>query len=220
MKKPHVDMFDVDAVHCMVDIETLGSGDDAPIVQIGAVLFHPLAKIGNTARAAVEVPHGIVSMPGTEFNKHIKPSKERMGSTDFDTLQWWMAQGRDAQMRVFDRSLARVELDDALCDLESWSRSWGRPVNFWWSDMDFDLRLLRAAWEKELSPVPCPYGSVDGPHRGVRDVRTIKALGRDMGMAEPPFVGIEHDALDDAWHQTHLVCSILRKMAAQRTPFE
>lgn len=204
-KHPHVAMTNPDAVHCMVDIETLGSADDAPIVQIAAVMFNPWG----TARALAGAAEGggIISAPGGEFNWHVKIE----GPIDPDTLLWWFAQGQQAQERVFARGLERFSLRYVLGEFAGWSRHiWERPVDFWWSDMDFDLRLMRAAWKRSDLLGSAPYGSDDGPHRGVRDCRTVRAIGRDLGIEPPLFVGVVHDALDDAHHQVIEVSNILR----------
>ena len=201
-------MNDPHAVHCMVDIETLGSADDAPIVQLGAVLFNPW---GTGSPYGSPKAAGCISEPGSEFSWCISPG-DRTTAIDWQTLLWWMAQGQQAQQRVFGRDNQRRPLSDTLRHFESWSRSWDRPVDFWWSDMDFDLRLMRAAWKRAGLFGSPPYGAPDGPHRGVRDCRTVRAIGRDLGIEPPPFVGIEHDALDDAIHQAIEVSNILRKI--------
>jgi exodeoxyribonuclease VIII len=198
-RAPQKSMLDPNAIHVMFDIETLGAANDAPIVQIGAVLFNPF--VGN----------GIISAPGTEFNMHVDFD---LAGADQSTLLWWFAQGQQAQQRVFGRDLPRAALRDVLVNLGGWATTWGKPVDFWWSDMDFDLRMLRAAWARELGD-PCPFGSEDGPHRGVRDCRTMRAVGKLLGVEEVPFVGVEHDALDDAHHQAVETSNILRALAAR-----
>jgi len=210
-RAPQKSMTDPTAVHCMFDIETLGTADDAPIVQIGAVLFNPFAELVDGSGAAAGQGGGIVSAPGTEFNV---PVEFDAAGADTDTLLWWFAQGQQAQQRVFGRDLKRWRLADALVQLGSWSLSWGQPVDFWWSDMDFDLRMLRAAWARDVDDAyvmcPCPFNT---NRRGVRDCRTMRAVGQMLGVEPPLFVGVEHDALDDAHHQATEVSNILRRIS-------
>lgn len=210
-RKPLPSMTDPETVHCMFDLETLGSADDTPIVQIGAVLFNPCA-VRPTDVDVIACEGGVMTGPGADFRLEI--AVDDLSAADFRTLQWWFAQGQEAQQAVFGRELARAPLRDALCRFGGWSTTWGKDVDFWWSDMDFDLRLMRAAWARSVEGYwKCPFGSDNGPHRGVRDVRTIKAIGRDLGIAEPEPWGIEHDALADAQQQARLVSRILNGVA-------
>ena len=198
----------------MFDIETLGSANEAPIVQIGAVLFNPFAEMVDGSGRGAGQGGGIISAPGTEFNRHVD---FELDGAKQSTLLWWFAQGQQAQQRVFGRDLPRAAARDVLVNFAGWATTWGKPVDFWWSDMDFDLRMLRAAWARELGDPcwPCPFGSEDGPHRGVRDCRTMRAVGKLLGVEEVPFVGVEHDALDDAHHQAVETSNILRALAAR-----
>ena len=213
-RKPQPSMIDPETVHCMFDLETLGAADDTPIVQIGAVLFSPTAQ--RPADVGVIACEGGV-MTDADSSFRIEVAVDDLSKADFGTLQWWFAQGQEAQQAVFGRELERVPLRTALYRFAGWAAgTWGKDVDFWWSDMDFDLRLMRAAWGRETSDYePCPYGSDGGPHRGVRDVRTVKAIGRDLGIEEPEMAGTEHDALADAQYQAQLVSRVLNTLAAR-----
>lgn len=204
-------------IHVCFDIETLGGKDGAPIVQIGAVLFSPWGSpsdFGGGIAGAPEV--GVISAPGTEFRRNVKLTDNDMQSATWATVQWWMTQTSDeARRRVFAEP-ERSPIRDALIAFKEWKMSWGVVPTYWWSDMDFDLRLMRQAYEKNYMATACPFGSDEGPHRGVRDFRTLRWIGKALGVEQAPRVGVEHDALDDAYHQAYYVIKVLRALGVEK----
>lgn len=181
--------------HIMVDLETLGTGDHAPIIQIGAVRFD--------WRASPDAPEGWVSSPYGEFRRNIKWRSSGFGTIDPDTMLWWLKQDERTRQQVFDQDVA-VDLTTAIADFYAWVQE-GGPVEGVWADSpSFDLRLLRQAAERVRK------GWIF-THRQERDVRTLKkelAVEGDV----PEFVGKQHDALDDAHFQALLVCNVMRRL--------
>ena len=198
-------------IHVMFDLETIGARDGAPIVQIGAVLFQPHGHVEVAGQVALD--QGTISAPGTEFRACIEMEPWRMERADWSTIQWWLTRTSDrARQRVFGDQ-TRVGIGEALIDFTEWSKSWGTDPTYWWSDMDFDLRLMRQAYENHaLQADACPFGNNLGPHRGVRDYRTLRWIGRGLGIEPAPFVGVEHDALDDAYAQAYYAVKVLRHL--------
>lgn len=192
----------------MLDIETLGTGDNAAIVQIGAVLFDPL---GVPEIVNANYVGGVISAPGTGYRANVNVRQQvSEGLCDWDTIAWWMTKTTDeARRRVFAGD--RVNLYDALQGLTKFLGSWGQPAAYVWSDVDFDIRLLRQAYNR--MGLDCPFSANSSPFRGLRDYRTIRAVGTVLGMAPPMFVGTPHDALDDAYHQATHTAAILRRLA-------
>lgn len=188
----------------MVDLETLGTGDCAPIVQVGAVLFSPWGSPSDFAAGAHDAApgEGVVSAPGHEFEAKV----ELPTVVDPDTLRWWLVKaGRDAQLRVFSEDLDdREELKDVLEALDAWSKSWGAEPKYWWGACDFDTRLLRQHRAR------LGLQHLDPKYSSARDYRTLRMVGKLLGVEEPPFVGVKHDALDDAMHQALHAVRILR----------
>ncbi|CAM7540570.1 3'-5' exoribonuclease Rv2179c-like domain-containing protein [Citrobacter freundii] len=83
----HIDTDHLNAfyTHLMVDLETMGSGPDAPIVSIGAVYFDP--STGNTGAEFYQV----VSLESS-MSFGMKP--------DASTIQWWLKQSSEARSAI------------------------------------------------------------------------------------------------------------------------
>lgn len=181
----------------MVDVETLGTGDGAMIVQIGAVRFWPY-----------DGENGLISVDGTEFCADVEVS-DANGRMDAETVLWWLRQPKEAQQRVFG-SLDRKPLLVALTEFEDWLAE--VPVEGMWANPpSFDLRLLREA--RRCVFIDGRTIKVDHPlfdHRLERCFRTLKKIGKKAGVEEPLRVGVHHDARDDAFHQAGWAIKILR----------
>jgi len=215
-------------IHCLFDLETIGGRDGAPIVQIGAVLFSPWGQPSDfdsshkdllpaDARpSAVLLPgDGVISAPGAEFRENVFVCNEDLVAADWSTIRWWLTRTSDeARRRVFADDGRSKMLGTVLREFAFWCNSWGEAPTYWWSDMDFDLRLMRQAWAG--MGIPCPFGTDGGPHRGVRDYRTLRWIGKALGIEQAPRVGVEHDALDDAYHQTYYAIRVLRHLGVEK----
>lgn len=181
----------------MVDVETLGTGDNAPIIQIGAVRFD--------WAVSAEAPEGWTSSPYGEFRQNVLWNSEGFGKIDADTLQWWLKQDGTTRRGVFDQEHA-LSLNVALWSFFKWVRDGGDAWTVWANSPDFDLRLLRQACERTEVPYEFTY-------RQPRDMRTlVKVLGVDED--RPLRVGKKHDALDDAHHQARHVVNIMQRVNA------
>ena len=189
--------------HIMFDLETLSVADDACIVQIGAVRFDPFAE-----------ERGLISTPEGEFRQQIELvspppgthrgyKRETIGVIDASTVLWWMRQSDDARRRVFEDE-NRKPLSIVLYQFRAWVYDQGQPEHVW-SDANFDWTLLRQAYTRLGIVFPFAY-------RQCRDYRTLRMLGKMLGVEEPEFVGVQHDALDDAHHQAIHASNILRAL--------
>ena len=168
----------------MFDLETLGCGDDAPIIQIGACVFN----------VDTDTVHDFYSR-NIDWNSH------HFGKIDIDTLMWWLRQDASVREDVFAQSdvlplgAALVEFFDYLeCHngLEIWSKG-----------VDFDVRLLRQAAERCGLELPFRYYKA-------RDMRTIE---QTFGIAaDRPETIMAHDALADAKHQAEHLMNIVRRV--------
>ncbi len=178
--------------HVMLDLETLGTGDGAAIVQIGAVRFDPWAG------------DGLVSAPAAAFCESIRLDSVGLGTIDGPTVAWWLGQEREAQDSVLLNE-NRTTMVAALDRFDHWIRE--ESVEFVWADSpNFDLRLLRQAFGRQGMPWPFT-------HRQERCHRTLKWQGRELlGLKEPERTGTKHHALVDAYHQAQVAVRILREM--------
>jgi hypothetical protein len=207
-------------IHCLYDIETIGCRDGAPIVQLGAVLFSPWgdpADFGGVGRGVCDpLGVGVISSPEGAFRMNVALGSDALHFADWSTIQWWLTKPeQQARLRVFAEP-ERSPIRDVLHQFAMWVRSWGVEPLYWWSDLDFDCRLVRQAYSMEGLASLCPFGSNDGPNRGVRDYRTLRWIGKSLGVEQAPRVGVEHDALDDAFHQAYYAIKVLRHLGVEK----
>jgi hypothetical protein len=160
------------AEHVMIDLETLGKGNEAVIVSIGAVKFDP-QSLGIIERFHV----GVDPESCTQFGLKL----------DASTVMWWMSEDRaDARKQLW--ALGRVDLATALEGFSHWMGG-DKPV--WGNGATFDLVILSSAYR--LIGLDRPWG-----YKNERCFRTFRALAPDMKIQD---VGTAHNAVDDAHAQ-------------------
>lgn len=163
-------------IHLMLDLETMGTGNNAAIIAVGAVKFSARGLGGffyDTIDLADAVKCGL----------ELDPS----------TVLWWLGQGDEARKEFTERQgkpLTRV--------LESFRRFLGEPkqVRLWGNGSDFDNVILANAYNAVNMEVPWKFYNN-------RCYRTMKNMYRDVAMVRD---GTHHNALDDAKTQAaHLI---------------
>lgn len=173
---------------CMIDLETMGTGPQAAIVTIGAVLFDPRAP-----------GDGL----GAEFcvNVNLADHMQHGGHVDGLTVMWWLGRSADARAELTDRPQHSIFF--ALSMLSDFLRLHGvqRP---WGNGADFDLVVLGSAFRHANMPQPWRYYDQ-------RCYRTLRALHDDVPL--PERTGTHHGALDDARHQARCAVVLLREEA-------
>lgn len=165
--------------HVMLDIETLGQGPRAPVVQIGLAMFDPkTGEIGLTREVRV--------MPDFEA---FEP--------DPSTVLWWMRQSKQAQHAVFGG--AGVDYREAADLVESFFRlpflttgeDGAPPVKLWAKPPSFDVviveNMMRAAGKTRM---PWKY-------HAPRCLRTLMELA-GVDRSEAVKSELNHSALSDA----------------------
>lgn len=171
--------------HAMVDLETLGVGDHATIVQIGAVSFYADGTIISRCIADVAV-------------------KDWDGTTTPDTIMWWMGQEESVRSRVFSPDVPRVPMKIALADVD---RLMSGCTTIWANSPNFDLRILRQAYERHgMEWEHSPFKE--------RDFRTFKKIAPRLSGSVRPVADADkkHTALYDAEHQALWLCNIYNAM--------
>ena len=177
----------------MIDLETMGKGNKAAIVEIGAVFFDPiLGTIGNSFCQKISLESSVGC--GLEI--------------DTSTVLWWMMQSEQARARL--TSTVTVDLPDALDNFyrfinETSEEKWVKP---WGNGASFDLVILSNAYRALNWADPWRFYNE-------RDVRTVVSLGQMTGFdpkKEMPFEGVKHSALDDAIHQAKYVSAIIQRL--------
>jgi len=189
-------------LHIMVDLETMGTGHDAPILAIGACVFDPVAGlIGETFLQRITLESNV------EEGRPIDPN----------TVEWWLKQSKDAQKALIEEP--RHVLVNALCNWIGWLMQrvpgdtpldWrkflgSRQARLWSMGPTFDENILRHAFKASRMPFPFGYG-------GSRCVRTIVEIAKELGMQKLQRAGTHHNALADAIYQAQCVCSLYKRI--------
>lgn len=174
--------------HLMLDLETLGTGRDAMILQIGAVAFCP--------------EQNLISSTEGYFQVNIRHDSLDMGVADAETVAWWMKQDRYARESVFEQDEA-VDLHKALLMFKTFLTTY--QPDYLWGAMNFDQPILRDAFGRASLAWPLKYWQD-------RDWRTLRDIAPLVGVEEPEFVGVKHTAGDDAFHEAGWALLILRRL--------
>lgn len=196
--------------HLMLDLETLSTRHDAPILAIGAVLFDPTQL--NTFEELRERAVLLLIDPEDAVNT--------CGRVDGATLRWWFSQPDAAIKRLITGDLHTVR--DALTLLWQYSHARTRtqpewlqampiPTHIWAKSPDFDCKIIEHACEVTQVHYPFRFWTQ-------RCVRTACDLAFPNGDA-PKFTDssqVKHDARDDSIVQAMTVqnCYAALKLAA------
>ena len=173
--------------HIMLDLETVGTGDGAGIMQIGAVVFDA-SGVSTSYR----------------FKADIDPGSPGFGETETGTLLWWLKQDPQAIASVFHAD-DRSELEETLVSFSAWMKGHAHS-GVWACGPNFDCRLLNQAYARVGVSSPLRYGRE-------RCFRTLRGIGEGLGLAQPPFDGVVHDALADAVFQATYASTVLSALS-------
>ncbi|HAV9127668.1 TPA: exonuclease [Escherichia coli] len=185
--------------HLMIDLETMGTNTNAPIVVIGAVFFAPqTGEIG-------PVFYIVISLTDA-MNTGAVP--------DGGTIEWWLKQSSEARAAILTD---QVKLKDALSRFREFINEYSdeKFVQVWGNGATFDNAILRTSYER--LDIPCPWR-----YHNDRDVRTIVELGKTIDFDARtviPFEGVRHNALDDARHQAKYVTATIQKLIPSQADF-
>ncbi|END7901249.1 3'-5' exoribonuclease [Escherichia coli] len=185
--------------HLMIDLETMGTNTNAPIVVIGAVFFDPqTGEIG-------PVFYIVISLTDA-MNTGAVP--------DGGTIEWWLKQSSEARAAILTD---QVKLKDALSRFREFINEYSdeKFVQVWGNGATFDNAILRTSYER--LDIPCPWRYYND-----RDVRTIVELGKTIDFDARtviPFEGVRHNALDDARHQAKYVTATIQKLIPNPVDF-
>lgn len=172
------------ADHVMIDIETLGTGNEAALLSIGACKFNasdPTIPITDSFYVAID-----------------PVSCQALGmKIDAATVMWWLDDAR-AEARSQMMKENRIDVVSALDGFKQWYGYESLPT--WGNGATFDNVVMRSAYAKLGEEAPWKFWHD-------RCYRTMKSLGIDIRMDR---VGVHHNALDDAISQAQH----LQKLAA------
>lgn len=180
-------------IHIVLDLETMGTSQNAAIIEVGLVIFNHMGVEGNIN--LIDTYSSAVTLTSSMLHG---------GITDANTIEWWMdsdrAEARNNWIRSNKLSLPRV-LNDISLLLGNFSSFEPLPL-IWGNGVNFDNAILKSAYERLEVKVPWGY-------RQEADFRTLKLLYKSI-VPEPAFVGTPHTALDDARHEALWLSGILQ----------
>ncbi|EPO5483100.1 MULTISPECIES: exonuclease [Klebsiella/Raoultella group] len=187
----------IDYVHVMVDLETMGKKNNAPIVAIGAVVFDPATgSIGESFYKVVCLESSV------NWGAVIDPS----------TVIWWLKQSSEARSAIVNDDA--IPLQDALLQFREFVddnvAGGSKKAQVWGNGASFDNSILRSSYDCIAEDYPWEYGND-------RDVRTMVELGQAISFDPKttiPFEGSRHNALADAIHQARYVSAIWQRIIA------
>lgn len=165
-------------MHIMVDIETMGTGPDAPILSIGAVAFDSA---------------GIVE----EFYKtcNFQSAVDSGAVIDPSTVMWWLRQDATARGALSDCQDSAISLTMALQSFVTFVGPSLLLNGVWGNGATFDNVIIHQSC-KRLGLESWPFW-LDKCYRTVKGAYPAVKIER---------VGTHHNALDDAKSQAlHLI---------------
>ena len=165
--------------HLMIDIETLGTSNCAPILSIGAV---------------------VVGEDSTFYEK-CHPSLEPPFEPDFSTLQWWVKQN-DKAREAFDGGIPWQRAMSNFSWFYSQMVNQYGDLKVWAKPPRFDVAILEFAMKQAGLTIPWN-------HRNVLDLRTLIYLKDPKGDLAPPPTSDKHNALEDARYQAEYLRILL-----------
>jgi hypothetical protein len=169
-------------MHLMIDLETMGTEVNAPIISIGAVFFDPdIGELGDTFDEAIDLEDAF-----------------RWGKCSGSTVKWWMGQGDEARKRAIRGTQSSQEAFGKF--LRFCARESARSLQPWGNGASFDISMLDYAIPR-ITGQKMPW-----MFWNVRDCRTIKEIANGV-VADytNPREGVYHSALDDAIYQAKWV---------------
>lgn len=170
-------------MHCMIDIETLGTKADSAVLTIGALKFDPFNLVDPTN--------------GIHLYLEVDEQTNAGRSVSEDTLKWWGEQDDAVRADVF-REEGRSTVKSALDELAEFVKD---TDGVWAQGPTFDMVILENLYNGFGRKAPWRFNKV-------RDSRTIFAVfGDPRGKFD-----LAHNALVDCYHQAKGVQLCLAKL--------
>jgi hypothetical protein len=173
----------------MIDLETLGTGQNSVITAIGACMFEQDTQ---------EI--------GQEFYMNIdwQSSIDAGLEIDVETIKWWLLQDKKAIDALFKIS---YPLSDVLREFTAFVTSnCNLTPKVWGNGATFDITILENAYSAVNQKPPWKFWNI-------RDCRTVEDISSDfINKSSIKREGTHHNALDDAIYQAKYVSAMIRKL--------
>ena len=180
-----------DHLGVMLDLETIGTGANAAVLSVSAVIF----SLSSGQRFS-------------EFEEFVDlEGQMAKGATiDSSTFLWWLAQEKQAQALVLsgqERTLPPSIVATMFCQWlkVNLSKKEMTSISLWGNGITADNTWLRNMFAREEVPFPLSF-------RQDTDMRTLISLAEaEKIKANASFSGVKHNGLDDCKHQVK-VCNL------------
>lgn len=170
----------------MLDLETMGTGDNAAIVSIGAVKFSVVnQEIVDRFYMTVDLGSSI----------------KYGGQVTGDTIMWWIQQSEEARAELLDNC---YDILHALREFTRWIQVDKEPPDVWGNSATFDDVILANAFKNAGMVVPWPFWA-SRCYKTIRD-----RIGHGVRFER---IGLQHKAVDDAESQAVHLMKILQKVS-------
>lgn len=167
--------------HIVIDLETLGTGSDAVILSIGAVLMN-----GTTIKKQLYT------------NVNLQSCLDAGMSIDGSTIEWWFKQSDAARKALFVGGITAEKLTEWFEGIYNFfdQEDCKEPILIWGNGATFDNVILSNLYRRFCKKRPWDF-------RADRCFRTVKALFPQL---EVPEEETAHNALCDAlWEAKYLI---------------
>jgi len=165
--------FHSDPDSAMLDLETMGLGPNAAVIQIGVQLFN--------------WPTGTLVGEGLQVDVDLHSSLMLGGEVDGDTVRWWRERGG------LKPSGTRIDMRTALAKVASYLARAAGLKRVWAQGPSFDIAIMEGYYSRAGRPAPWVF-------HAARDTRTIYDLARAEGWQKPK-EDTAHTALADCRQQ-------------------
>ncbi len=174
--------------HISLDLETLGTGTNAAIIQIGAVEFDLAGNLGLEFRKTVCLDHALDSG----------------AKVDAGAFAFWMGQSEEARYAVTNNPQPLGETLRLFMKFVAKCKA----TRIWGNGATFDNRILAETYQRyrKMPGIEMPWHFT-----GDRDMRTLLSTVRFLGLGEIlratdiPDGEIAHDALCDAKYRAQVI---------------
>lgn len=168
-------------IDVMIDLETLGTDTDSVILSIGLCKF--------------SLDDLLIHENSLELFPSVESQIGHGRFMDFNTIQWWMKQNKEAQERTFQSG--RVSVENALHSIAGYIKDDANTEHVVWGNgSSFDISMLEHLFKMYNIKVPWRYSNVN-------DFRTFRRFVADNRKSEA--ASIEHSAVHDAVAQARFV---------------
>lgn len=184
---------------CMIDIETLGTGNKAVVTSIGAVVFD--LKKQQTVEQILDNGY---------FDVHIKVQEQiELGrKMTASTVLWWMDQSVDARIELIKNQASACGVKQVVKDFKQWCHI-KEVESIWGNGNMFDNSIVRDLFEDVKASYPVHFAR-DFDFRTLKYLVNLKYPGWEIPY---PKETVAHVGYIDAACQAYAAQRIWDKLA-------